>query len=137
MSILICLAFAKKVLPQMRFSDFAVLPLETLSEQLLQRLLFHPTAAEASALGQFQFCDDMGECYRFPLAAAGQEQALRQCLLSHRFLQRIHRSSAVLVEPFWLYGALACSRIRRKRWYHWNFACWDFVRHSIGRRRQS
>lgn len=133
----VCLAFTKKVLPQLAFSDFAALPLGTLTEQLLQRLLFRPTAAEATALGQFQFCDDMGECYSFPLAAAGQEQALRQCLLSQRFLQRFHRSSAVLAEPFWLYGSLACSGIRRKRWYHWNFACWDFIRHGIGRRRQN
>lgn len=131
----ICLAFTEQVLPQLSFSDFAALPLHSLSQKLLQRLLFTPTATEAAALGQFQFCDDMGEIYTFPLAAAGQEQALRQCLLSQRMLQRFRSPSAVRAEPFWLYGALACSKIRRKRWYHWNFACWDAIRHGINRRR--
>lgn len=133
----VCLAFTEKALSQLAFSDFAALPLASLTEQLLQQLLFDPTAEEAAALGKFQFCDDMGECYAFPLAAAGQETALRQCLLSQRFFHRLHRSYAVLAEPFWLYGSLACSRIRWKRWYHWNFACWDFIRHGIGRRRQN
>ena len=68
----ICLAFTERVLPQVSFSDFAALPLADVTESLLQRLLFRPTAEEAQAFGQFQFCDDMGEMYAFPLASAGQ-----------------------------------------------------------------
>ena len=95
----------------------------------------HATAEEAQAFGQFQFCDDMGEMYAFPLASAGQEAALKQGLLSQHVLQHFHHVESVQAEPFWVYGSLACSQIRRKRWYHWNFACWDWIRHAVNRRR--
>lgn len=131
----ICLAFTEQVLPQVSFSDFAALPLADVTESLLQRLLFRPTAEEAQAFGQFQFCDDMGEMYAFPLASAGQEVALKQGLLSQHVLQHFHHVESVQAEPFWVYGSLACSQIRRKRWYHWNFACWDWIRHAVNRRR--
>lgn len=131
----ICLAFTERVLPQVSFSDFASLPLADVTESLLQRLLFRPTAEEAQAFGQFQFCDDMGEMYAFPLASAGQEAALKQGLLSQHVLQHFHHVESVQAEPFWVYGSLACSQIRRKRWYHWNFACWDWIRHAVNRRR--
>lgn len=131
----VCLAFAEQVCQTLAFAERESLPLYKLAKQLLQQLLFRPDAQEAAVLGQFQFCDDMGEIYTFPLAAEGYESALRQCLLSQRILQRFRKTRAVCAEPFWLYGSLACSRIRCKWWYHWNFACWDYLRHCINRRR--
>lgn len=104
--------------------------LHEMTRRLLQRIMYCPEKSEAEALGQFEFCDDVSECYMMKLAEPLTEEQLSDCLVSEKLkcrLEHKHNDS----ELFWNYGTAAVSDVQNKNWYRFNFALWDRARFLI------
>lgn len=130
----VCEQFTKAALSQFPEFSMDLQPLHQISRKLLPLLMYHPDADEAQAMGQFLFCDDVGELYAYALAEPGQEAAIKQFTIFQRIWKKLRHREEDSAEPYWAYGALACSRLSLQWWYRWNYAVWNGLRYALCRK---
>lgn len=97
---------------------------------LVNRYMTHPTAEEATLLGQTLFCDDVTETYHAKLAEPEQARVLKKYLFFHRAERKLFRQGNREITPelYWPYGAIAFLPLVKQPWYRWNIYLWEWIR---------
>lgn len=126
------LRFTQKKLDTEAFDRFHAGQLRKESEKIIFRYMAHPKREEASALGEYFFCDDVTDGYFLHLADASQTAALKNYAILPRVYRKLAgRSAKAAAELYWPYGVAAFLPPVRRMWYRWNIYLWELLRYVL------
>ncbi len=100
-----------------------------LSYRLLKRMMSFPTAEEADAFGNFNFCDDISDGYSLKVIDINELNKLKNNMFVYRIVNRmLHRGKYKIDEPLWAYGILAYIKYPLKLWYRLNIYLYEYIK---------
>lgn len=95
--------------------------------KLLHKLMFGPTTTECAELGNYWFCDDIGEQYHRSIIEEGKSSDFRKELLLHKLFFRDSTDGF-----YWYYGSVQASRLIAKTFYRYDYL---LTKYMIARRK--
>lgn len=87
-----------------------------------------PKRSTAITLGEFSFCDDCGDAYRYKLADESQIPLLKNYLIIPRIFRKLVGKKREHSTIFWVYGVIALLPRQKQWWYRWNIFIWESLR---------
>ncbi|MBE6849835.1 MAG: hypothetical protein E7502_08065 [Ruminococcus sp.] len=126
----LCREFARNCAPLLAQHPVTDSTLHHICRQLLQGLMYRPTAEEARAFAVFRFCDDVTESYHAALVQTNCRRVLWEHLLPVRILRRLSGKKPS-AELFWSYGTLAVSGLPLHALLRPALRHWDVLRYLL------
>ncbi len=123
----LCRAFARHCAPLISGQEITDDRMHSICRQLLQGLMYRPSADEAEAFAVFRFCDDVTESYCTSLVQHDCRQVLREHMPLVRILRKLGGKKPSS-ELFWGYGTLAVSGLKMQVLRRPALRLWDVLR---------
>ena len=126
------LCFVDEHLLNIKFQEYNTRKRLFCARRLIRRYMAHPKRDEAVYYGQYLFCDDSTESYKYSLASLEQIDILKSYLIPIRIFKRfLTRETGCVPSLFWTYGTIALLPRWKQGWYRLNIYIWEWLRYVL------